>query len=324
MRSNVGSQLGGGIKRLTVEDAPVVVGMAIDAGARTSSRVADARLSAVNHWMEQSGFVMALGVECVEATAEVTRLRLPYHEANSNPGGALHGGCAASLGLIGGHLIAGAALGPESGPFVTISSHVAYLAAAIEEEVVGTTELTRKGKELCFADTSVVTFEGKPISRISTVVASGAGAPPAQRPAASDPVDGCDPGPMGPFVATLPFIASRQVSVEHMANGRSRLAMPLIEGNADGDSAFHEGAVLALLDTTGAMAAWAETGPGPYKASTAAIQAQMLGPPRAEQLVGHGGVIHRENEVFWADVAIADAGTSSLQARGTVVYRIVT
>jgi len=280
-------------------------------------------LLAMSQWIERSAFVAALGAECTEATTEVARLRLPYREANSNPGGALHGGCAASLGLIGGHVIAGAALGPESSPFVTVSSHVAYLAAAIDEEVVATTGLTRKGKELCFAETSVQTLEGKPISRISTVVAGRAGKPPTQRPPANGDTGECEPGPMGPFVGTLPFVAARGISVEHMARGRSRLVMPLGEGNAEADGGFHEGAVLALLDTTGAMAAWAETGPGPYKASTAAIQAQMLGPAHAEQLVGYGWVVHRDNEVFWSDVEVADRQTGGLQARGTVVYRIV-
>jgi len=280
-------------------------------------------LLVMSRWIEQSAFVAALGVECTEATTEVARLRLPYREANANPGGALHGGCAASLGLVGGHVIASAALGPESGPFVTVSSHVAYLAAAIDEEVVAATVLTRKGKELCFAETSVQTLAGKPISRISTVVAGRAGKPPTPRPPASGDTGEREPGPMGPFVSTLPFVAARGISVEHMARGRSRLEMPLGEGNAESDGGFHEGAVLALLDTTGAMAAWAETGPGPYKASTAAIQAQMLGPAQAEQLVGYGRVVHRDNEVFWCDVEVADRRTGGLQARGTVVYRIV-
>ena len=65
-----------------------------------------------------------------------------------------------------GHAVTAAALGPESGPFVTMSSHVRYLLAAIDEDIVATTELSRKGKGICFADTAVETLDGNAISQI--------------------------------------------------------------------------------------------------------------------------------------------------------------
>ena len=91
-----------------------------------------------------------------------------------------------------------------------------------------------------------------------------------------------DPGPMGPHIGKLNFGRARGLVIEHMANGRSRITMPNAEANADADGGIHEGAVLALLDTTGAMAAWAETGPGPYKASTPCLQAQVLTSPPSQ------------------------------------------
>ena len=87
---------------------------------------------------------------------------------------------------------------------------------------------------------------------------------------------------------------------------------------------MHEGAVLALLDTTGAMASWAETGPGRYKASTPSIQAQVLAPPPAGDLVAYGRVRQRDQEFFWSDVEVAGAAEGRLLARGTVFYRILT
>jgi acyl-coenzyme A thioesterase PaaI-like protein len=125
----------------------------------------------------------------------------------------------------------------------------------------------------------------------------------------------------------MPFTRARQLSVEHMAGGTSRLTLPLIEANGGADGSIHEGAALALLDTTGAMAAWGVTGPGPFKASTAALQAQMLG--RADQeLVGFGRVVHRAGDLFWVDVDLAERGGGGgggrLVGRGTVIYRIVT
>ena len=87
---------------------------------------------------------------------------------------------------------------------------------------------------------------------------------------------------------------------------------------------MHEGAVLALLDTTGAMAAWAETGPGPYKASTPALQAQILTTPPKQDLVAYGRVVQRDADGFWSDVEVAGQGDGRVVARGTVLYRIVT
>src|SRR4051812_24185119 len=128
-------------------------------------------------WVENSDYGRALGVRLVEATDTGARLELPFQEANSNPGGALHGGCAASLGLIGGMVVAHAVLGDAMAPFHTPSCQVSYLAAAINEDVVATTELARRGKAMCFTETTVSTAEGKPIARIASVVRGRAGAP---------------------------------------------------------------------------------------------------------------------------------------------------
>ena len=82
--------------------------------------------------------------------------------------------------------------------------------------------------------------------------------------------------------------------------------------------------MLALLDTAGAMAAWAETGPGRFKASTPSIQAQVLGPPPRDDLVAYGRVAQRDREIFWCDVEVAGQSDGRVCARGTVIYRIIT
>ena len=82
--------------------------------------------------------------------------------------------------------------------------------------------------------------------------------------------------------------------------------------------------MLALLDTAGAMASWAESGPGRYKASTPSIQVQVLAPVPRVDLVAYGRCVQRDSELFWSDVQVADAADGSIYARGTVVYRIVT
>ena len=132
-----------------------------------------------------------------------------------------------------------------------------------------------------------------------------------------------DPGVMGPHIGAVPFIGNRGIIVEHMTGGTSRLSMPLIENNCDASGGVHEGAVLALLDTTGAMASWAESGPGRFKASTASMQMQILGPAPKGDLVAYGRCVQNDNEIYWSDVEVASAADGKVNARGTVLYRIV-
>lgn len=281
-------------------------------------------MEAVRHWIEKSPYTAALGVEAEEVSAQGVRLALPYREENANPGKALHGGVAASLCAIGGQALARAALGEEAGPWHTCGLQVGYLSAAIGEAVTAEARLLRRGKELCFAEVDVATAEGKPIAHATTTVRGRFGAE-AVAAAPLPPDHGeSEPGPMGPHVAKLPFMAGRGIRVEHMTGGTSRLVMPWSEANADAAGGVHEGALLALLDTTGAMASWAESGPGRYRASTPALQAQVTAvPPRAD-LVAYGRCVQRDGEIFFGAVDVATAPDARLVARGTVIYRILT
>jgi acyl-coenzyme A thioesterase PaaI-like protein len=150
------------------------------------------------------------------------------------------------------------------------------------------------------------------------------GAAPVELHLAAGDDGASDPGPMGPHVGGMPFTKARGLEVHHMTGARSRITMPLIDGNADAEGGFHEGALLALLDTTGAMASWADTGPGRFKASTPCLQAQILAPPPKSDLVAYGHVVQRDDDGFWSDVEVAGAEDGRVCARGTVLYRIVT
>ena len=274
--------------------------------------------------LEATPYPASLGVEVTRLDAEGAEFVLPFKTENSNPGDALHGGVAASMINLGGLAVAGEVLGAEAGPFHTASIQVSYLAAAIGEPIFTEATLLRRGKELCFVETAVRTEEGKPIARGLSTVRGRFGAEDAPPLAAVGDDGASDPGPMGPVVAgTVPFIGRLGLKFEHMASGTSRISMPFKEINANEGGGVHEGAVLALLDTTGAMAAWAETGPGAYKASTVGVQAQSIAPAGADELIGYGKLIQRDREVFWCDVHVASASSGNVVARGTVLYRIV-
>ena len=280
-------------------------------------------MSTIKQWVEDSPYGQALGVRLEHLDELGARLLLPYQDANSNPGKALHGGCAASLGAIGGQAIARSVLGSEAGPLHTAQMQVSYLAAAIDEDVVADVRLLRRGRELCFVGVEVHTLEGKPIASITSTVRGRSGSPEADYFVSAGDHGEADPGVMGPHIGKIPFIGNRGIAVEHMTGGTSRLVMPLSEGNCEVSGGVHEGAVLALLDTTGAMGSWATSGPGNFKASTASMQLQILGPAPKGDLVAYGRCVQNDNEIYWTDVEVASAIDGKVTARGTVLYRIV-
>lgn len=277
----------------------------------------------VRDWVEKSPYAAALGVKLTSLSEESAAFLLPFSETNANPGGALHGGVYASLSSIGGHTLARAALGEASGPWHTIGFQINYLAAAINEDVIGEARLLRRGKELCFVEVTTHTKDGKPTGHATLAMRGRMGMPPAAM--VKSPVDdgATEVSPMGKMMGGVNFIASRGLKAVQMADSRARMIMPDIEANRDLKGGHHEGAVLALLDTCGAMAAWAETGPGPYKASTAAIQAQLHKPQPVGELVAYAKVVNRDTEIFWSHVDVAEKQSGDLIAQGTVLYRIV-
>lgn len=277
----------------------------------------------IRSWVEGSPYSRFLGVRLEALDENAATLRLPYRDENSNPGKALHGGCAASLGAIGGQAVARAAMGADSGPWHTATMQVSYLSAAIGEDVVAEARLLRRGKAMCFVAVDVATAEGKPIaSTVSTVLARGGGAAPALAKSAGDHGES-DPGAMGPHIQKVPFIGHREITVDHMVGGTSRLRMPGGGHNADASGGVHEGALLALVDTTGAMASWAESGHGPYKASTASMQIRTLTPEPTGPLVAYGRCTQRDDVMYWSDVEVAQVAGGEVVARGTVLYRIL-
>jgi len=275
-------------------------------------------------WIEKSPHARALGVEIESIAPEEARLRLPYSDSNSNPGQVLHGGVAASLCAIAGQAVARATLGADAAPFQTSEIQVTYLAAAKAQAIVATARRLREGKELCFVEVGVASDDGKPIARGLVAARGRFGAAAAALPPTRGDDGAADPGRMGPHVSRIPFMAKLGAKIEHMVDAHSRVVLPFAEANADAAGGIHEGAALALLDTAGAMAAWAVTGPGPYKASTPALQAQVLAPPPAETLVAFGRSVHRDGEAHWCDVEVAGAESRRVCVRGTVLYRIVT
>jgi uncharacterized protein (TIGR00369 family) len=280
----------------------------------------------VKNWVEQSAYASTLGVEAAAISDSDAVLHLPFREGNSNPGGALHGGVYASLSIIGAHATARTALGADIGPFHTVAMQINYLSAAINEGVTATARLLKRGKELAFVEVTCTSEAGKDVAQANLMIRGRKGAEALIGPLCTSAVAGDEPGEMGPAITDfVPFIKERGIVIEHMAAGEARLLMPWIDSHGDNSSGgTHEGAALALLDTAGAMAGWAQVGAGPYKASTPTMQAQVLVAPPAQDLIAYARVAYQDNEILYSDVEVAGKDDQRVYARGCIPYRIVT
>jgi len=275
-------------------------------------------------------YVARLGVQVASIEADRVQLRLPYKDENSNPGRALHGGVAASLIDIAGGLVSWAALG--GGPDLeagTLDLSVDYLAAAIGEDIVASAEVLRRGKELVYSAIDVRNEAGKRIAAglVTYRLFDMSTAPrAAERQRAVTPAA----APSRELVrgatafVSVPFIAGLGVDVVHAADGEATVRMPFAAGNADHGDVVHEGALAALLDTTGALASWSITGLNfAYKASTVGIHVNYHAPASREAVVAHARTLRRNNEIFLNQVTVSGAESQRIVATGSVTYRIV-
>jgi len=270
-----------------------------------------------------------LGVVVEALELDSARIRVPYKDENSNPGKALHGGVAASTIDVAGVLAA--ATGAPDGPRFdagTLDLSVNYLAAAIGEDIVAEAQVLRRGKELVYADVDVRNDAGKRIAK-GLVTHRALDRPPAgaererlTRAEPPPPEEG-DVPPLARAIVSVPFIASLGMRIDRMKDGRSLLAMAIGPEKCDESGAIHEGALAALLDTTGAMASWSVVGVNlRWKASTVGIHVTFHAPAR-EDVVAEGHTWRRKDEILLSQVTVSERGSRRVVATGSVTYRIV-
>ena len=275
---------------------------------------------------ETEPYCRALGVVVDDLAEGRVRLRLPYDDKNSNPGKALHGGVAASMIDIAGKLVAEAGFGGDC-ESAAIDVAVNYLAAAIGEEIFAEARVLRRGKEITYAEVDVATAEKKSIAKglvTTRTVASGAATRSFAGAADPESLATGDVSSLGKAFMKVPFIARLGMRNERMQEGTARVRMPFLESNVGAGGAVHEGALIALIDTSGAMASWSITGLDfSFKASTVAVHASFADDAVREDVVALACTLRRREEIFWNDVTVIGATSKKLVAHGDVVYRIV-
>ncbi len=273
-----------------------------------------------------------LGVELLECGQKRVKLHLPFREENANFGGALHGGIAGSLISIaalqlGAYQNGGPAANVEA---TIVSMDVQYLSAAISEPIEAVGGILRKGKEITFVGVNVFKHGDKLVARGSAMVRA---VPEGEDKETKAPrmmgrdsfySGSCDPGPMSEIFQAQPFIKALHLEIEHVKNALAIVRMPFSDDlNGDLDGCFHEGAITALMDTTGALAAWSTVPLEMHKASTPSMHINFFKKAASQAVYALASVRWQKQEFFLNDVHIVDAKNGSVIADGTVAYRIV-
>jgi uncharacterized protein (TIGR00369 family) len=121
-----------------------------------------------------------------------------------------------------------------------------------------------------------------------------------------------------------PYVDRLSVSVETADRARALVRVPFQDGNSNPGGARRGGAVAALIDTTGAMAAWSLVPLDPRnKASTPALHVMHHAPGDGEAVEAEGRTLRRTDELFHNTVTVRGASSGRLVSSGTVLYRIV-
>ena len=267
-----------------------------------------------------------LGIGLEHADQDGARIILPFRQEISNPGGQVHGGVVSSLLGIAARIGALAGIG-AAGPLLTntIELHTAYLSSAVSEEMVGQSRVLRRGKELVHLRAEVTAAQGKPIAAGTAIFRAVTGG---ENPTGA-------PG-VPPFTAeerevpriaqtlvATPFISALGMKIEYYHQGRARLRMAFRNDLADAGGGLHEGALGALVDTAGAMAAWSLVRPQPgMRVSTVSIDANFFALAPGRGVIAWSSNLARRKEAFFNRVdVLAEDGT--IVACGSVIYRIV-
>ncbi len=125
-------------------------------------------------------------------------------------------------------------------------------------------------------------------------------------------------------IEMMPFTRHLGIELVEAGEGYAKLRLRFQKENTTAADALHGGAIVSLIDTTGAMAAWttAQIGTARYFGSTVAVSANYLSAVIGEDCFAEGRVLKRGKEIIYTDVRVTnDAG--KLLAQGNVIYRII-
>ena len=125
------------------------------------------------------------------------------------------------------------------------------------------------------------------------------------------------------LMPTTPYLASLGIVIERFEPDAATIRLPFRDDLTNDGTYYHGGVIAAVLDTTGALAAWSnhDFDKG-ARASTVAMSIQYVGACKRSDLVCEGRVVRRGKELTFTELAGMDA-EGNVVAHGVQTYRIV-
>ena len=120
-----------------------------------------------------------------------------------------------------------------------------------------------------------------------------------------------------------PFLGGLGIVFERYEHDEVTIRLPFREDLTNDGIYYHGGVVAAVIDTTGAAAAWSnhDFDKG-ARASTIAMSIQYVGACKKSDLICRARTVRRGKELTFTEITATDAG-GTVVAHGIQTYRIV-
>ena len=125
------------------------------------------------------------------------------------------------------------------------------------------------------------------------------------------------------LMPTTPFLSGLGVVFDRYEPDEVTLRLPFRADLTNDGTYYHGGVIAAVIDTTGAAAAWSnhdfDRG---ARASTVAMSIQYVGACKRSDLVCHARTVRRGKELTFTEITASDAD-GNVVAHAVQTYRIV-
>jgi uncharacterized protein (TIGR00369 family) len=125
------------------------------------------------------------------------------------------------------------------------------------------------------------------------------------------------------LMPTTPFLSGLGISFERYEPDRAAIRLPFRADLTNDGTYYHGGVIAAVMDTTGAAAAWSnhDFDKG-ARASTVAMSIQYVGACKQSDLLCEARVVKRGRELTFTEITATDVD-GAIVAHGVQTYRIV-
>lgn len=125
------------------------------------------------------------------------------------------------------------------------------------------------------------------------------------------------------LMPTTPYLAGLGIQIERYAPDEATIRLPFRADLTNDGVYYHGGVIAAVIDTTGALAAWSnhDFDKG-ARASTIAMSVQYVGACKQSDLLCHARAVRRGKELTFTEITATDAD-GTVVAHGIQTYRIV-